>query len=54
MVEVLEFKNVDELNRYLEHKVFAHQFDIIPVNKMFEHPQTKLIISCITYVVVIS
>lgn len=52
MVEVLEFKNVEELNDYLEITKFPFNFEIIPISRMFEHPQSKLIVSCITYVLI--
>jgi hypothetical protein len=52
MVKVLEFKSLQDINEYLDNRLMKSQFDIIPVSRMFEHPQTRLIVSCITYVLI--
>jgi hypothetical protein len=54
MVRVLEFKNVDLLNDYLKDNVMISRFDIIPVSRLFENPNTKLITSCMTYVLIMN
>lgn len=53
MVEVLEFKGLRELNEYLEGKNFHNEFEIKPVARIFEHPETKLIVNSITYILII-
>lgn len=53
MVEVLEFKNITELNDYLRGRKFASEFDIIPIAKMFENDSGKLI-NVTSYVLVLS
>ena len=52
MTKVTEFMNVNELNNYLREHIIIHHFEIVPVAKMFEHPTSKLIVSCITYVLI--
>lgn len=51
MVAVMEFKNVDDLNAYLDGRKMP-QFEVIPVARMFEHPQTKQLVNSLTYVLV--
>lgn len=52
MVEVKEFRNVQELNLYFkDHKLEI--FEVIPIARMFENPQTKLLTSTMTYVLVV-
>ena len=53
MVLVLEFRSVEEINKYLQGKKLP-QFDITPVQRMFENPNTKLLTSCMSYVLVIN
>lgn len=52
MTEVLEFKNVNEINKFLEGKVMLTRFEVIPVARTFQHPETKLMVNSISYVLV--
>lgn len=53
MLEVKEFKTVEELNEYLQSdKKIRLSYTVVPLTRMFESPTTKLIVSCITYVLI--
>lgn len=54
MTKVFEFKNIREIQDYLDNNLIMTRFEIIPVPKMFEHPTTKLIVSCISYILIIN
>jgi hypothetical protein len=52
-MEVKEFKNVTELQDFIDSHKAISKYEIIPVARMFEHPQSKLIVSCISYILII-
>jgi hypothetical protein len=54
MTEVKEFKDIFALNEFLKGKLFMHRYDIVPVPRMFENPTNKLIVSVITYVLIMN
>lgn len=51
MVNVKEFKNVDDINAYLSGRRMP-QFEIIPIQRNFENPNTKLMTSCMSYILI--
>jgi hypothetical protein len=53
MVEVLEFKNVNEINNYLKGKLLP-QFEIKPIARTFQHPESKLLVNSISYVLILN
>ena len=54
MVVVKEFRNLNELNEYLDSITHMPQFDIKPVSRTFEHPQTKILVNSISYVLILN
>lgn len=54
MPKVLEFRNVDELNNFLDKNLMVSRWEVIPISRMFENPTTKLLTSCMTYVLVMN
>lgn len=54
MSRVIEFRNVDELNDYLNNNLMVSRWEVIPISRMFENPKTKLLTSCMTYVLVMN
>jgi hypothetical protein len=54
MSKVLEFRTVEELNRYLDNNIMKSQWEIKVVARMFESPTTKLLTSCLTYILVMN
>ena len=55
MVKVMEFRDVSHINDYLKNRgKIVPQFEIIPVERRFINPNTKLLTSCITYVLVLN
>jgi hypothetical protein len=50
---VKEFKNITELQDFLNQDVPLSSYQVLPVARMFEHPKSKLIVSCISYVLII-
>lgn len=53
-IEVIEFKDVFDLNRWLsENNPIRRQFEILPVARVFSNPKTGLMVNTITYVVVL-
>ena len=53
MVEVLEFKNINELNNYLHGKLMP-QFEVKAVPRTFQHPESKLFVNSISYVLILN
>lgn len=54
MTEVLEFKDVFALNKYLAENRLKSEFEIVPVSKMFENPTNNRLMNTITYVLIIN
>ena len=54
MVEVIEFRDVHELNKYLREHEHLPQFEIKVVPRQFENPNTKLLTNCLTYVLILN
>lgn len=53
MLQVHEFKTIEECNKYLKENRVVISYDIIPISRMFENPTSKLIVSCISYIVIV-
>jgi hypothetical protein len=53
IVEVLEFKNVKEINEYFNEHVMMKAFDVKPIARQFEHPKTHNMVNAISYVLII-
>lgn len=53
MVEVFEFKGIDDLRNYLKGRVFMNNYHIIPVARMFENPETHVLLNVLTYVLIV-
>ena len=54
MVKVIEFRDVHELNKYLDNEKHLPQFEIKVVPRQFENPSTKLLTNCLTYVLILN
>lgn len=54
MPKVLEFKSVDLLNEYLRNNVMVSKWEIHVVARMFENPNTKLLTSCMSYILIMN
>ena len=52
MPKIIEFKNVDEINEYLEHTPMMHHWEVHIIARMFENPSTHLLTSCLTYILI--
>ena len=52
MVEVLEFKNIHDLNDWFENHKIPTQFEVIPIARTFQSPETKLFVSAMSYILV--
>jgi hypothetical protein len=53
MVEAIEFRDVFDLNKYLNDHPKMPQFDIIPVARVFTNPKSGLMTNTITYVLIL-
>lgn len=49
---VTEFRNVKELNEYLYEKSVLIEAHVIPLERRFTNPSTKLVTSVITYILI--
>lgn len=47
-----EFKSLEEINNFFKNKSSMIQTEVTPVERRFINPNTKLLTSCITYVVI--
>lgn len=54
MVRIQEFKNVNEINEYFDSHKMMHQFEVIPIERRFINPNTKMMTSCMTYVLIMN
>jgi hypothetical protein len=52
MIEVLEFKGVNDLNDYLGQNRLVGEFNIIPLAREFDNLNTKMKVSTITYILI--
>ena len=52
-MEVKEFRNVTELQDFLDNDKPVSSYQILPVARMFEHPKSKVIVSCVSYILII-
>lgn len=52
MVEIIEFRNVHEINDYFAEHKMTSQFEVKPIQRNFQHPETKLMVSSISYILI--
>jgi len=52
IAQVLEFRNVKDLNNYFEDNLMLNRWEVIPIARMFE--VNGKMTSCMTYILVIN